>query len=242
MEELKKLSKFEYTILTFVLLVVTIGIISFQIDPDWFVNVYVVEDGLIENLTVVALLTASFTAVRYLTKYAEGKSRWYKRIMVLAALATFFVAGEEVSWGQRIFDVESPEFFQANNAQQETNIHNMVVGGKKVNKIVFSQMLYGSVGLYLALFPYLYSRKKAVRKWVDRHGIPVPQWYQSLSCLILFVSILLIPHGKNAEILEVGITYLFMLILLFPRNIHLFRPALEEEQVQIENRKMMQQS
>src|SRR5699024_7512507 len=113
---------------------------------------------------------------------------------------------------------------------------------KKVNKIVFSQMLYGSVGLYLSLFPYLYNRNKAVKKWVDRHGIPVPQWYQSLSCLILFVSILLIPHGKNAEILEVGITYLFMLILLFPRNIHLFRPALDEEQVQMASRRLMQQS
>jgi Ca2+/H+ antiporter len=236
------LSKFEYVILSVVLLIVSIGIISFQIDPDWFVHVYVVEDGLIENLTVVALLVGSFTAVSYLTKYAEGKSRWYKRMMVLVALATFFVAGEEISWGQRIFNVESPEFFQANNAQQETNIHNMVVGGKKVNKIVFSQMLYGSVGLYLSLFPYLYNRKRTVRKWVDRHGIPVPQWYQSLSCLILFVSILFIPHGKNAEILEVGITYLFMLILLFPRNIHLFRPALDEEKRELINPKAIQRT
>lgn len=237
-----QLSIFEYAILIFVLSVVTIGIISFQIDPNWFVDVYVVEDGLIENLTVVALLTASFTALIYRSKYAEGKSKWFKGIMIFVALATFFVVGEEISWGQRTFDVESPEFFQAHNAQQETNIHNMVVGGKKVNKIVFSQMLYGSVGLYLFLFPYLYSRKEAVRKWVDLHGVPVPQWYQSLSCLILFVSILLIPHGKNAEILEVGITFLFMLILLFPRNIHLFRPIFDEESIHTGSRKMMQPS
>src|SRR5690606_13274580 len=197
MEAVTKPSKLEYAVTTFVLLIVVIGIISFQIDPDWFVNVYVVEDGLIENLTVVALLGASFTAVSYLTKYAIGKSRWYKRIMVLVAVATFFVAGEEISWGQRVFDIESPDFFQANNAQQETNIHNMVVGGKKVNKIVFSLLLYGSVGLYLSLFPYLYNRNNAVRKWVEHHGIPVAQYYQFLSCLSLFVSILLIPHGKN---------------------------------------------
>lgn len=238
----QNLSIFEYAILTFVLLIVIIGIISFRIDPAWFVDVYVVEDGLIENLTVLALLTASFTALIYRVNYAEGKGRWYKAMMVFVALAAFFVAGEEISWGQRIFDVESPGFFQANNAQQETNIHNMVVGGKKVNKIVFSQMLYGSVGLYLSLFPYLYSRKQGLKKFVDRHGIPVPQWYQSLSCLILFASILLIPHGKNAEILEVGITYLFMLILLFPRNIHLFRPRIDEEQPQIGKLKLMQRS
>ena len=101
----------------------------------------------------------------------------------------------------------------------------MVVGGKKVNKIVFSQILYTSVGIYLLLFPYFYNRNSAIRRWMNHHGIPVPQWYQSLSCLMLFISILLIPHGKNAEILEVGITYIFMLILLFPQNLEIFRPS-----------------
>ena len=101
----------------------------------------------------------------------------------------------------------------------------MVVGGKKVNKIVFSQILYTSVCIYLLLFPYFYNRNSAIRRWVNHHGIPVPQWYQSLSCLMLFISILLIPHGKNAEILEVGITYIFMLILLFPQNLEIFRPS-----------------
>lgn len=218
----------EYVVLSAVLLIVIIGIISFRIDPDWFVNVYVVEDGFIENLTVIALLTATFTALIYRIKYGAGKSALFKVVMSFIILSTFFVAGEEISWGQRVFNIQSSEFFQENNAQQETNLHNMVVGGKKVNKIIFSQMLYTSVILYLFLFPYLYYRKSALRRWVNHHGIPVPQWYQSLSCLILFISILLIPHGKNAEILEVGITHIFMLILLFPKNLEVFRPSAHE--------------
>ena len=31
---------------------------------------------------------------------------------------------EEISWGQRIFKIESPEFFIQNNFQRELNLHN----------------------------------------------------------------------------------------------------------------------
>ena len=41
------------------------------------------------------------------------------------ALIFIFGAGEEISWGQRIFNVESSEYFLENNAQGETNLHNM---------------------------------------------------------------------------------------------------------------------
>src|SRR5690606_31025377 len=165
-----ELSVMEYVVLSAVLLIVIVGIISFRIDPNWFVNVYVVEDGFIENLTVIALLTATFTALIYRIKYAAGKSALFKVVMGFIIFSTFFVAGEEISWGQRVFNIQSSEFFQENNAQQETNLHNMVIGGKKVNKIVFSQMLYTGVILYLFLFPYLYYRESAIRRWVNHHG------------------------------------------------------------------------
>jgi hypothetical protein len=43
----------------------------------------------------------------------------------LVALFCFFVAGEEFSWGQRLFGYFPPEFFLANNFQQEANLHNL---------------------------------------------------------------------------------------------------------------------
>ena len=99
-------------VLSAVLLIVIVGIISFRIDPDWFVNVYVVEDGFIENLTVIALLKTTFTALIYRIKYAGEKSALFKVIMGFVIFATFFVAGEEISWRQRVFNIQSSEFFQ----------------------------------------------------------------------------------------------------------------------------------
>jgi hypothetical protein len=43
----------------------------------------------------------------------------------LVALFCLFVAGEEFSWGQRLFGFDSPEFFLANNFQQEMTLHNL---------------------------------------------------------------------------------------------------------------------
>ncbi|MFN2517287.1 MAG: hypothetical protein ABR556_13850 [Pyrinomonadaceae bacterium] len=43
----------------------------------------------------------------------------------LVALFCIFVAGEEFSWGQRLLGFYSPEYFLANNFQQELNLHNL---------------------------------------------------------------------------------------------------------------------
>jgi hypothetical protein len=41
------------------------------------------------------------------------------------ALFVFLVLMEEVNWGQRFFNIETPEAFRASNRQMEMNIHNL---------------------------------------------------------------------------------------------------------------------
>ncbi len=48
--------------------------------------------------------------------------RW---VYVLGALAFLFAAGEEISWGQRLFGWTTPDFLMGLNKQGETNIHNI---------------------------------------------------------------------------------------------------------------------
>ncbi len=44
--------------------------------------------------------------------------------IVVFAIACFYIAGEEMSWGQWIFHWNTPEYWSAINRQQETNLHN----------------------------------------------------------------------------------------------------------------------
>ena len=217
------LTALEVFLLVFTSTLVASGIVISNIDVTWFEDVYAVEDGFVENWTVIPLLVAAGYAAYLLFKVGQSRSWRFKMVQFLIGVFSFFVAGEEISWGQRIFDVESPDFFKANNAQGETNLHNMVIGGKKVNKLIFSQMLSVCVGLYLLIVPVLYRRKKGFMRWIDDLGIPIPRLYQSIACLLLFIAISFIPSGKNAEILEAGITTLFLLIFLFPQNMHIYK-------------------
>lgn len=82
---------------------------------------------------------------------------------LLAALCAF-VAGEEISWGQRILGFAPPSFFAFHNAQRELNVHNLAVPW--MNFRLFG--LSFSVG-YGVVVPLL-GRPLA------RRGAPVPPW------------------------------------------------------------------
>jgi len=219
----QKINLIEYLVLGFTAIIVLIGVIAGRTDVRWFEEVYVVEDGFVENLTLLPLVGIVVMGIWYLRNLAAQRSRWFSIVICLSIVFSIFVAGEEISWGQRIFHVQSSEFFQKQNSQGETNLHNLVVGGKKVNKIIFSQLLTVCVALYLIVFPLLYVKNEKWRNFADYFGIPLPRLYQVIACVVLFVSISLIPSGKNAEVLEVGITHIFFLIYTFPLNISNFR-------------------
>lgn len=225
-----KLTSLEILVVTFVFVGVMIGVIGAHISIDWFEEVYAVEDGWIENLTLLPLVAIIVVGITYIKKLYSVRSKVFVIIISLSVLFGVFVIGEEISWGQRIFKVESSTFFLENNAQQETNLHNLVVGGKKINKIIFSQLITLCLAFYLIVLPWLYSKRVTWQHLIDYAGIPVPRLYQIVSCLLLFISIAFIPSGKNAEILEFGITHLFVLIYIYPKNKHVFRKKNEIDQ------------
>ncbi|MGH1399456.1 MAG: hypothetical protein ACRBCT_09615, partial [Alphaproteobacteria bacterium] len=54
----------------------------------------------------------------------RARNIWLTLWVGIAALATFYVAVEEISWGQHIFEWGTPDFWQQVNDQSETNLHN----------------------------------------------------------------------------------------------------------------------
>ena len=153
------LNRIEITVLIFVFVLYVIGIVGSWINQKWFEEVYVVEDGFIEWLTVLPLIITSIVAVTYLVKLsAEKKLDVFIVVLVIAGFC-FFSAGEEISWGQRIFHLKTPEYFAEHNTQDELNIHNLVVDGESVNKLVFSQLFVAAAVLYLVGLPILVQQK-----------------------------------------------------------------------------------
>lgn len=219
----RKINAVEIILLSIVFILVIAGIVICRVDKQWFEDVYTHEDGFVENFTVFPLSIALVVSLTYIIKLGAKRSWMFILCMLFAAVFSVFVAGEEISWGQRLFHVQSSEFFKEHNAQGETNLHNMVVDGQKVNKIIFTWLLSLLIAFYLLLLPYLYAKKAAVKRFIDWAGIPIPHRVQIIASLALFICIALIPSSKGSELLEAGITSIFLLILLYPQNVAVFR-------------------
>ncbi|MGZ8539547.1 MAG: hypothetical protein ACXWV6_02800 [Chitinophagaceae bacterium] len=212
-----KLSTIEIAILAVAIIVLAAGFILFYADKLLF-DQYVQEDGIAEWLTVAGLLSGSIACFYRFKKLFFKRSRLFLLVTFCLGLFLFFSSGEEISWGQRILGIKSPGYFEKNNAQQETNLHNLVVSGVKINKLVFSLILVIGLGMYLVFAPVLYHKNKAIKKIINASGVPVPRLYQSISFLLLFLLSSLIPDGKKAELLECSGALLFFLIMLYPEN------------------------
>jgi hypothetical protein len=198
-------------IIIYVLLVCAIlGATSFYY-TDAFYHSLVAEDGIFENITALILLAISVLfLIRFFIQH-KTRSPWWKLLNILIIVGAFFGFGEEISWGQRIFSIESGEFFTANNIQSETNLHNLEVGGVNINKLIFSQGLVIVFGFYFVFAQLLYRKWGKFTELIDVFGLQLPKIKHSVVMLLVTVLILLIPDKRIWELWEA----MFVIILLW---------------------------
>ena len=221
--DFKSFTRTEFLGFSFLLLVYAFGIYFSNTDLEYFNTSYAQEDGFAEYGTAFILGCISLFLVTRLFKLWTVKPVLWKVGVIGMALIFLFGAGEEISWGQRIFDIESSEYFKENNAQQETNLHNMVVGETKINKLIFSQILTAVLVIYLIILPFLYRRIVFIKKLVDDFGVPIPQWKHTIAFLLATGLIFLMPSERKWELYELAFAVIFFLIFLNPFNSFVYR-------------------
>jgi len=215
---MSSLDKIVYGILA---VICGVGLYFGLTDEDFFNKTYAREDGAVEYATAILLfLIAILCLYRLFT--SKGKSVTWKIGTLLFALLFIFGGGEEISWGQRIFGIESSEFFTENNAQGETNLHNMVVGDTKVNKVIFSQLLMFVMVLYLIVSPILYRKQAWFKKLADKFAVPIVKWHHTIAFLVATALVATNPAGRTWEVYELVFGAVFLLIFLNPLNSTVF--------------------
>lgn len=99
-------------------------LVSCHMYRDWTLSL-TSEDRLIEQSTAICLFIVSIVAFVF-ARHIRQRSRTHY-LFFLAFGAAFALFGlEETSWGQRIMDIDAPEFFLRNSDQSEINIHNVL--------------------------------------------------------------------------------------------------------------------
>ena len=188
-------------------------------NPEGFTLSFAAEDGLVEYSTSIFLFVACL-ALLGLARTAPGYKRY---LLAFYALAFFFAAGEEISWGQRIFGWESGEFWQENNYQGETTLHNLVVGDIHLAEEIFGNLLSLILLSYLVVLPLLYPVAQWVRTFCEVLAVPTPPRYIAALAVFWTIFIIWIDLPRNWEVYEFAFSTFACLIFLAPVNRDTFR-------------------
>lgn len=218
-----QVGKLEIIIMTSIAHMVFFGMYFAASNPNWFAGVYTVEDGFLEMQQAIYLLLVSILCLWRFFKLKDSKSKLFKFSLLAFAALFFFGFGEEIAWGQRIFDLGSPEFFQQYNTQNDITLHNLKFGDFKINKVIFGLIAGIISGVYVLILPVLYRTIGFVQYIIDDFAVPVPKLIHTFFFLAMYILFLTIDHGKKGEVIELVSCAMFFVIFLSPYNIKTFQ-------------------
>ncbi len=155
------------------------------------------EDRAVEWGTVALFLVAGVARC-----YAAVRAR--RMFDLLVGLFCIFVAGEEISWGQRLIGYTPTGVFLEHNTQQEANIHNFadIFGRPKWMLIV---VLAG----YGLLLPAL-SRVTLTRRLLDGIGATAPPVTHAAWYVVAIALLIWYPLTFTGEWVELVAGWLFV--------------------------------
>ncbi len=145
------------------------------------------EDHYFENVGAILLFVASgisfYIFARALKTRATTHVHWLKLLVYLGlGLLYFFGAGEEISWGQRIFHLQEPASLAQENTQHELNIHDLAIFEK--SKLLKADNIFTVFWMAFAvIIPLAALVSKRLKQFAEKFT-PVVYW--GIGLLFLF--------------------------------------------------------
>jgi hypothetical protein len=164
------------------------------------------EDGPIELLSSIffGLSSIFFILFAIRSKHLKEKNGWFRYFFTICwVLLMFIFMGEEISWGQRIFNITTPETLNEINAQKEINIHNIGFLDRYGGPYRLLSIMMLTTGLFLPII----AMSSIGKQTIQRFAFPVPP----LGYSVLFVGAYLygrfyyytlLPVGASSEVRE----------------------------------------
>jgi hypothetical protein len=165
--------------------VIVAGLLMMKfVTPGYYFRFAIREDGLAEYLTAFCFLLAS---IFFLLSWRAADflgNRLLSFGFLAAGVLLFLAFGEEISWGQRILDIQTPAGMAEANRQGEITLHNLNAVQGRLIYIALSTSFLGAFGwVIFGLLP-VRARDRLVEVGVRRL---IPDWFLSSYFLVLFV-------------------------------------------------------
>lgn len=138
------------------------------------------EDGPIESLQFAGLFISSLVSLGVSYRLLAIRRRLSAALYALLGLGLFFVAGEEIAWGQRVFQFQTPESLAEVNEKRELSVHNVGSLSELFNVAKFFAGLYGVAGCWILS---LLSRRRDLQMF----EVFVVPWFLSSAFLVILM-------------------------------------------------------
>lgn len=122
------------------------------------------EDGVLENIQVIFYSIAAVFAFLSAYLFSVISKKVHAIFFLLLTIGLFFITGEELSWGQRLFHIHPPVEYVKINLQEEMTIHILPVFQSKIDYVYMMVGLWGAFSAILTkkLFTSFYKKYSAI--------------------------------------------------------------------------------
>ncbi|QQR91711.1 MAG: hypothetical protein IPJ88_08390 [Myxococcales bacterium] len=183
-------------------------------------DLWMAEDAWVEWGTFFSFFAVlPLVAWQLYKEHQQERSRDFLSQLALIALSLFcvFIAGEEISWGQRLFALKPPDYFLAHNFQQELNLHNLVAEEKTLGQKIDTRYFVAALAvLYGVLIPLLRLSIERFWKPIGFLSAVAPSLFllPYFACVALMELIYPLQMGGEAAEFGLGLLFLCSAILI----------------------------
>ena len=189
--------QFKLKLKIFVLIFPIILFISFLLTKILFnstYNILVREDGLFEYSQAFLYFFSFILGIKIFLQFYKKKLMLNTVLYFILSLTLLFVCLEEISWGQRIFDINTPVYFNELNTQKEISFHNLKIIQPHLHEFYIFVGLYGTIG-WIIFHPKISNIKMKLnhKNVID---YIVPEWFLSSYFFIISMSYYILEFTK----------------------------------------------
>ncbi len=220
----------------FMIVIYLICIYALMLLPTDILHIITKEDGIIESAGALYFLAASIVLfISYKNDNTSNDFSFLKTkknfFLLLFSILFFITFGEEISWGQRILGIQTPEMIADVNVQNEINIHNLSIfnrdnmdeKSKMITNLLNVDRLFSIFWFsYCILVPMIFLFNHRIAEKLNKMNLPIVPLSIGLFFIVnYFVSKLLeemtsIEYSAPiVEIKESNFAFLFFLVAIW---------------------------
>jgi hypothetical protein len=140
----------------------------------------------------------------------KRKRGYYHYFYIFFCLLCIFSAMEEISWGQRVLNIRSPNFFLQHSDQHEINVHNVF---QKATSLKTKHVAGITMLFYGVIFP-LISTWNPIANFFKKIKLIIPPKILIVAFFLGFILAFDLPTGQEEELSEFFFSLCFLLFMI----------------------------